>query len=198
MTDHTIVTETRDEDIVFSHQVDFMGNLTLRRSTGGDVFLQGDDAKRLKTDLERRPENEQTLISPYFDDIETPDEPVPDLHTYVVRGHWPFPADMLRHDGSRGATLEDERLIDRLSQDHAIDRGAFEDVEITLTGPSRPNTARWESFSWSVPGDEMHAWEKAAKERVAAEKAVFDGAMAKLDENEQDVVNARITDGRRH
>lgn len=30
---------------------------------------------------------------------------------YVLKGHWPFPEDMLRHDGSRPASEADRALV---------------------------------------------------------------------------------------
>lgn len=113
--------------------------------------------------------------------------------TYVVKGHWPFPVDMLRHDQSTPATPADAEMVTLLSGDHAPDRAAFKDVEITLTGPSRPNTARWESFRWEVPSDELHAYYKAEARRRIHEDALFRGALAKLTDDERAVVLARTT-----
>lgn len=73
-------------------------------------------------------------------------------HRYVVRGHWPFPLDMLRHDGSRPASDADRTMVERLSGEYAPDRDAFVDVEIKLVGPSRPNSARWESWPSVIGG----------------------------------------------
>ncbi len=117
---------------------------------------------------------------------------MPREFTYTVRGHWPFPIDMLRHDGSHAATEADQAMIDRLSSDHAPDRAAFEDVEINLVGPFKQNTARWESFSWSVPSDDEAALYKAADRRRKEEQAIFDGALAKLSQEERDVITSRL------
>jgi hypothetical protein len=112
--------------------------------------------------------------------------------TYTVRGFWPFPVDMLRHDGSRAASPEDQATIDRLSGEHAPDRAAFQNVDIILVGPRKPNTARWESFSWAVPSDREHAmykrWESEAKE----EARLLEGALAKLTVAERSLVKSRM------
>src|ERR1044072_1802495 len=72
---------------------------------------------------------------------------------YTVRGHWPFPLYMWGHDCACATCDRERRAIERLSLEHAPDRAAFQDVEIYLTGPHKPNTARWESFGWKVPSD---------------------------------------------
>lgn len=74
---------------------------------------------------------------------------------YIVRGSWPFPLDMLRHDDSKAATAEDQSTIDRLSGDHVNNREDFQPVAIKLIREaahkwSSPNIKRWESFGWSV------------------------------------------------
>lgn len=111
---------------------------------------------------------------------------------YTVRGHWPFPIDMLRRDDSAAATPADQDLIDRFTTEHATDPDAFTDVEISLTGPNRPCTARWESFGWSVPTDAEHAFMKDMRERQILEDRVFDNAMKKLTPLEREVVLGRI------
>lgn len=111
---------------------------------------------------------------------------------YTVRGSWPFPLDMLRRDQSSAATPADQDKIDRLSGERPRPRESFKDVEISLTGPNRPLTARWESFGWSVPTDVEHAFEKEMRERRAAEDRVFDNAMKKLTPLEREVVMGRI------
>lgn len=113
-------------------------------------------------------------------------------HSYIAKGHWPFPVDMLRHDGSRAATEVDQAMIDRLSGDHAPDRAAFCDVEIKLVGPFKPNTGRWESFGWEIPSDEMYAAIKALREKARRDDALFADVLAKLTEDERRVVLARI------
>lgn len=111
---------------------------------------------------------------------------------YTVRGHWPFPADMLRHDGSRAATDADAALIARLSGDYAPDRAAFRDVEINLVGPHKPNTARWESFSWEVPSDEMHTMLKAMARKQQEDDRAFAALLEKLTPDERGLVLERI------
>ena len=69
---------------------------------------------------------------------------------YTVRGHWPFPTDMLREDDSAPASESDRQKIEDLSGDFAKDKGVFMDVGITLTGPSMPAVERWNSFDWIV------------------------------------------------
>jgi len=115
--------------------------------------------------------------------------------TYVVRGHWPFPTDMLRKDQSRAATDGDQAIIDRLSGQFAPDRDAFEKVEIRLIGPNKPNTARWESFKWEVPGDTERAAWKAHQQRQRAEDDLFRSALAKLTPAEREAVLERTGAG---
>lgn len=112
--------------------------------------------------------------------------------TYMVKGKWPFPVDMLRRDGSRAATKADQAVIDSLCEEFAPDRSAFEDVEISLVGPNDPNTARWESFGWKVPGDVEHAFLKADRERRAAEAVLLKRALGKLDPEERTLVERLI------
>jgi len=100
--------------------------------------------------------------------------------TYTVRGSWPFPLDMLRHDGSAAATAEDQASIDRYAADSAPDAGVFEPVEVTLVGPWRPNTARWESFGWEVPSDEDWKWRKRLEAEDRREAALRESGLAKL------------------
>jgi hypothetical protein len=113
-------------------------------------------------------------------------------HRYTVRGHWPFPTDMLRHDGSEPAEEVSSSLIERLSAEHSTDRSDFVDVEIHLRGPCKPNTARWESFGWQVPTDLDHLRFKNWKTQQDARNAVFDGALAKLTADERAEVLSRI------
>lgn len=112
--------------------------------------------------------------------------------SYVVRGFWPFPLDMLRHDSSAAATAEDQCMIDRLSGDHAPDRAAFYPVDIKLTGPFRPNTARWESFGWAVPGDLEHQWIQDDRQRRRQDREILDRALSKLTPDELRVVRAHF------
>lgn len=114
---------------------------------------------------------------------------------YVVKGRWPFPVDMLRRDGSRAATPEDQAIIDSLCEEYAPGKSALEEVEISLVGPNEPNTARWESFSWSVPGDVLHAFVKAERIRLDAEETLVRKALAKLDPEERAVIEGRMARG---
>ncbi len=111
---------------------------------------------------------------------------------YVVRGHWPFPLDMLRHDGSAAASLKDQGMIDRLAGESAPDRAAFKNVEISLAGPNKPNTARWESFGWAVPNDREHAILKEHREAARKEEALVSGALTKLTNAERNAIVRRM------
>ena len=113
-------------------------------------------------------------------------------HRYTVKGHWPFPLDMLRHDGSRAATDKDLEMISQLVGDFAPDRSVFKDVEINLVGSNKPNTARWESFSWAVPSDTDHNFFKEADRRDREEGELFEAALSKLSNEERAVIIARI------
>lgn len=113
--------------------------------------------------------------------------------SYTVKGHWPFPLDMLRHDQSAAASPEEQKKIDRYSTEHATDEHAFEAVEISLVGPCRPNTARWESFGWSVPTDTDFAAMRAWRRRDQEERQAFDAAMDKLSPQEREVVRSRLS-----
>lgn len=111
---------------------------------------------------------------------------------YTVRGHWPFPLDMLRHDVSRAASDADQALIDALSGETAPDRDAFQDVEINLVGSWRPNTARWESFGWSVPTDTLYAAERQMRQAQAREDQLVADALEKLTVAERLAVQKRM------
>jgi len=110
---------------------------------------------------------------------------------YVVRGHWPFPADMLRYDGSRAASADDQAKIDRLSSEFAHNRDAFKEVDIELIGRSKPNTARWESFGWSVPSDVEHVLFKRLAQQRCDDERLFQSALAKLSDAERRVVMSK-------
>lgn len=61
--------DASSDDERFSYEADYMGNLTLRdQQSGDDRFLQGDEAFDLASELTEHPDQEQTLIAPYFDD----------------------------------------------------------------------------------------------------------------------------------
>ena len=99
---------------------------------------------------------------------------------YTVRGHWPFPLDMLRHDMSAAATPEDQEKIDLLSADHAADMSVFEDIDINLVGHWQPNGARWESFGWQLPFDEEWQWRKRIAAEARERAALRASGLAKL------------------
>lgn len=117
---------------------------------------------------------------------------------YTVKGSWPFPTDMLRHDCARAATDADQAIISRLSREHAPDRAAFRDVQINLIAAEgwKPNTARWESFGWSVPSDEMHAMFKRWATANADLKKLAAEVLAKLTAAERDAIEWHF--GQRH
>lgn len=76
-------------------------------------------------------------------------------HTFVVEGRGEFPEDMLRRDGARPATPEDEFMIKaRLGDpgDPLEENGHLKRYRVTLVTNERfaPMTARWESFQWRV------------------------------------------------
>jgi hypothetical protein len=115
-----------------------------------------------------------------------------DFH-YTVRGSWPFPLDMLRHDRSHAATPEDEAIIERLSKDHAEDRDAIPDkVTVNLVipdaGTERPNTARWRSWNWDIPDDIEFQQRAAARAKASRMEQLYASAMAKLTAEEIEAV----------
>jgi hypothetical protein len=113
--------------------------------------------------------------------------------SYIVEGHWPFPVDMLRHDGSRAATQTDQDRIDALSTESAADKSAFNvDVQINLVGPSKPNVERWKSFSWKVPFDEVEMERKRERESRRLSQRLIVQALAKLTDEERDAVKAAM------
>ena len=111
-----------------------------------------------------------------------------DFH-YAVTGRWPFPADMLRRDDAKPATPADAELVERLSGEFAPDGTDFLATHtVNLVMPEaarrRPNTARWESFDWQVPGDEFHQLRKAERAREARLEKDAAAALAKLDQKD--------------
>lgn len=112
-------------------------------------------------------------------------------YLYVVTGRWPFHPDMLRRDGSEGATDEDKRLIAEMCADHAPDRDFLrKKVEITLVIPNagrhmRPNVKRWESFGWAVVGEPGQNAETHEKRMTG----LYEQAMAKLNDEEREAMN---------
>ncbi len=106
--------------------------------------------------------------------------------TYTVRGSWPFPTDMLRYDDSKAATPEDQAMIDRLSSENAPDLESLQNrVSITLIGNFKPNTARWESFLWTVPDDFEYRWLKEAQKEKSEREILKKSALAKLTPEEK-------------
>lgn len=80
-------------------------------------------------------------------------------HSYVVRGSWPFPVDMLRHDGSRPASHADRRKIKALSGEFAPDRDSIRNpVEIALVGPNKPNRPAGRASSGRSPATSTTSW----------------------------------------
>jgi hypothetical protein len=116
------------------------------------------------------------------------EDPMVDHH-YTVVGRWPFPPEMPGHDRSEPATPEDAEKIRRLSRPHVSNRAELdEEVSINLVmrdcGRWRPNTAKWESFDWKVPGDKLHAAMKADRAEHAKRVADLKSGLAKLSPDE--------------
>lgn len=116
--------------------------------------------------------------------------------TYTVEGAWPFPTDMLRHDGSCAATAEDQIKIDRLSGASAPDLDSLRvktSITLTLTTIGRrcPNTARWESFGWTIPGDLEHAFAKRWEAEEEQKRALRESGLAKLTPAERRALDIR-------
>lgn len=107
---------------------------------------------------------------------------------------------MLRHDGSRPASHADRRKIKALSGEFAPDRNSIRNpVEIALVGPNKPNTARWESFQWAVPGDldyqlvkSLRAQEIERQAQARKDDALRVSALAKLSPEERRVIESDI------
>jgi hypothetical protein len=109
---------------------------------------------------------------------------------YTVRGVWPFPLDMLRHDDSAPASEDDRLVIQRLSGDYAPDAGAFKPVDIKLamvgswSSFPRPNTKRWKSFGWTVVDDPYAPFEQAERKQSELRRS----ALAKLTPEEREAL----------
>lgn len=99
---------------------------------------------------------------------------------YIVTGYRPFPNDMLKHDFARPATEEDAAKIAALNTEiGAATIGLDEPVEVFLImdsgeptnrrplGESIPSYLRWESFGWTVSGDEDVEIERAIDAAIA-------------------------------
>jgi hypothetical protein len=105
--------------------------------------------------------------------------------TYTVVGQWPFPIGMLARDGSVPATDEDDAKVASLCADHAPgDEPVSIDLVIRGADGRRPFAAKWESFDWSVVGDEGPAMRRAENERLAGIRRDRDNALAKLTPDE--------------
>lgn len=118
---------------------------------------------------------------------------MPDTHTYTVRGHWPFPLEMLTRDQSEGAPPHDQSLISKLTSQHAENDEYFVDVDITLTGPNPPLWQRWASFQWEVIDDPQIDAIRSIEAASTKERHIFASAMAKLTDEEQLVVRKRLS-----
>jgi len=130
--------------------------------------------------------------------------------TYVVEGHWQFPLDMLRKDGSRPATEADRALVERLSKDLAefldesmspeerrADRTRKHRIRLVIpdaTRFQRPVIARWESLGWEVVESSdpllvpVHVADKAARVAEGRRKDLVASALAKLAPEEAQAV----------
>lgn len=116
---------------------------------------------------------------------------MPKEFRYTVVGRWPFPLDMLRHDQSAAATPQDQELVDRLSADFLSSEVPDGRVSIRLVGPSKPNTARWESFGWSVPGDTEHQMAKRLRQEAREREALRNSGLAKLTPSERKALDLK-------
>jgi hypothetical protein len=112
---------------------------------------------------------------------------------FTVSGKWPFPVDMLRHDGAAPATAEDAAKIEALSRDHCDDPGFMHErhsvvlVITDLNARSRPCEERWDSFGWHVENGDLAARRRDAvlsRERQTLRAS----AMAKLTPEERDAI----------
>jgi hypothetical protein len=75
-----VAADLKEDSSRFSYEADYMGNLTLRDAESGEeVYLQGDEAFALAGKLEQHPDQEEVLISQYFDHapLQESDETVP-------------------------------------------------------------------------------------------------------------------------
>lgn len=111
---------------------------------------------------------------------------------YTVVGRWPFPLDMLRHDIAEPATPEDNTLIKRFCQDCSPEPERMGKISVNLVmrdcGRFKPNTARWESFGWSIPADTEHHFYKAANAGRREDEHIRRVALAKLTPDERRVL----------
>lgn len=72
-------------------------------------------------------------------------------HTFVVRGSFPFPIDMLRYDRCTPKSEADSNVITR-SLEH---QGTSEVFEVTVISDKElkgwePTVGRWKSFGWEL------------------------------------------------
>ena len=66
------------------------------------------------------------------------------IHIFSVHGTFRFPIDMLRYDRAWPRTEADARKIEDSFRPNA------EAMTVDLASLDEPNTARWQSFMWSV------------------------------------------------
>lgn len=125
-------------------------------------------------------------------------------YTYTVKGHWPFPLDMLRKDRSQAATPEDQAKIDLLTRslndlaadgyDHAARRSLRRDkIEVNLVIPQAtpfetPVVGRWESFSWEVVGPSEIVETYQGQRLVEQKRRLAEQGLAKLTQEERDAI----------
>lgn len=114
---------------------------------------------------------------------------------YTVEGRWPFPVDMLRRDRSRALTVDDQSVIDELSRDYAADRSMIArrvSINLVIENATRydfPNTARWESFGWRVPNDELYQVQKKDAEKLVLRTKAYKSALLKLTAEEREALD---------
>lgn len=113
---------------------------------------------------------------------------------YTVEGLWPFPLDMLRHDGSYPATADDQEKIERLSRACTIDGfGLSAKVRIQLRKgwSGLPNDERWQSFGWKVvehPAMPRIELDRRMRDKVRREDELRKSGLAKLTPEEREAL----------
>ncbi len=76
-----------------------------------------------------------------------------ELVEFTVRGKFPFPLDMLRHDVCWPKSSDDVVRIDESLRQYEIpssDRAGPWDITLQSKGTGVPTTGRWKSFGWEV------------------------------------------------
>jgi hypothetical protein len=116
-------------------------------------------------------------------------------HEYQVEGRWPFPADIMLGDGSRPATAEDARKIERLTRDNVDSLAeARERVVVHLVIPQagprqRPLADRWNHLDWAVvSADPAEAGYQRLLAHNNERKALRRSAASKLTVEERDAL----------